>query len=430
MSASAQLEVVAACSEIHNDFAFVIDNSKSMGLAATAMTGTKLDWAKIIARRMVQTGNELKDRFSVLKFSEGGFLSQPLTSDLDLAEMAVAEVEQTDATTNIYDGLHDAIEFLNENATGRKIIIMLTDLENKEGVSPLNIARAFRTSGGILIVIGIRSHGDGFDLGQRISTHGFFINATGENEEDVETMARGLKTYLCSAVCTPEDVIVNYAQLNYTGFINWDVSSGVVDLIGGEEIPLFDFLPGNGLYVDLVGSSAPWLGTISSKTTFEFADGGRYRVTVRVAGNQRIDTAGFITLLAIPGLLNQEIEPASYIQKFTTYTYEILVSGGVSAKLSISQSARPSNSGVSDSFGNLLDYVKLERTDAGNEAILLENDFDDENPTYFPPHCPPAILGGPLMVGSGYNCYDDNVCLDEPIPQQEEDANPPADIED
>ena len=41
--------------------------------------------------------------------------------------------------------------------------------------------------------------------------------------------------------------------LNYTGFANFSVSNGLVDLIGNG---FFDFLPGNGLYVDLDGSTS------------------------------------------------------------------------------------------------------------------------------------------------------------------------------
>ena len=39
---------------------------------------------------------------------------------------------------------------------------------------------------------------------------------------------------------------------NYTGFINWTVTDGTVDLIGNGY---FDFFPGNGLYVDMDGST-------------------------------------------------------------------------------------------------------------------------------------------------------------------------------
>jgi hypothetical protein len=52
--------------------------------------------------------------------------------------------------------------------------------------------------------------------------------------------------------------------LNYNNFANWTVSNGTVDLIGNG---FFDFYPGNGLYVDLDGSTNQ-PGLFSSKTTF------------------------------------------------------------------------------------------------------------------------------------------------------------------
>ena len=41
--------------------------------------------------------------------------------------------------------------------------------------------------------------------------------------------------------------------LNYAGFANFTVSNGSVDLIGNGY---FDYLPGNGLYIDLDGSTS------------------------------------------------------------------------------------------------------------------------------------------------------------------------------
>lgn len=50
------------------------------------------------------------------------------------------------------------------------------------------------------------------------------------------------------------------AALNYSGFANWTVSDGFVDLIGNT---FFDIYPGNGLYVDLEGSNQN-AGTLTS----------------------------------------------------------------------------------------------------------------------------------------------------------------------
>lgn len=53
-------------------------------------------------------------------------------------------------------------------------------------------------------------------------------------------------------------------QLNYYGFANFNVSQGSVDLIGNGY---FDAYPGNGLYVDLAGSTNQY-GAITTKTIY------------------------------------------------------------------------------------------------------------------------------------------------------------------
>jgi hypothetical protein len=71
--------------------------------------------------------------------------------------------------------------------------------------------------------------------------------------------------------------------LNYAGFAQFTVSGGTVDLIGNG---FFDFLPGNGLYVDLDGSTnnaglmlATPLSLIAGTYSFTFDLAGSHRGT-------------------------------------------------------------------------------------------------------------------------------------------------------
>ena len=66
--------------------------------------------------------------------------------------------------------------------------------------------------------------------------------------------------------------MVATAALNYTGFANWTVYSGTVDLIGNGS---YDFLPGDGLYVDLDGSTSD-AGVLTTKQSFNFTAGSQY----------------------------------------------------------------------------------------------------------------------------------------------------------
>ena len=72
--------------------------------------------------------------------------------------------------------------------------------------------------------------------------------------------------------------------LNYAGFSNFAISGGTVDLIGNGY---FDFFPGNGLYVDLDGSTAH-AGLMSADPLSLGA--GDYTLSFDLAGSQRGDT--------------------------------------------------------------------------------------------------------------------------------------------
>jgi hypothetical protein len=75
-------------------------------------------------------------------------------------------------------------------------------------------------------------------------------------------------------------------QLNYDNFANWTVANaasagGIVDLIGNG---FFDFYPGNGLYVDLLGSGNGTPGLLTTKQTF---GAGTYALSFDLAGSAR-----------------------------------------------------------------------------------------------------------------------------------------------
>jgi hypothetical protein len=132
--------------------------------------------------------------------------------------------------------------------------------------------------------------------------------------------------------------------LNYTGFANWNVTSGSVDLIGNG---FFDFYPGNGLYVDMEGSTGQ-PGQITTKQTFA---AGTYFVTFDLGGNARgdvdkttqIDLGPFFGTLTLPS--------GSPYQEYSTVTVNIPVPWQLSF-------ADLPNSGNQD-IGNILDNVSV-----------------------------------------------------------------------
>jgi len=70
------------------------------------------------------------------------------------------------------------------------------------------------------------------------------------------------------------------AKYNYTGFANWNVLDGSVDLLGNG---FDDIYPGHGLYLDLDGTSKNAV-TLSSKTSF-YLSSGVYELVFELGNN-------------------------------------------------------------------------------------------------------------------------------------------------
>lgn len=143
--------------------------------------------------------------------------------------------------------------------------------------------------------------------------------------------------------------VANLATLNYTQFSNWNVINGSVDLIGNGY---FDFLPGNGLYVDLDGSTFK-AGTLQSKTTFNFQAGDTVNLSFQLAGNQRNNVIDPVTVSL--GSLFSETFLLPEFQGFTTYTRSFSVASATSARLNFQETG-------ADNIGLLLDNVTLTKS--------------------------------------------------------------------
>ena len=134
--------------------------------------------------------------------------------------------------------------------------------------------------------------------------------------------------------------------LNYNSFTKWAVTNGTVDLIGNG---FYDFLPGNGLYVDLDGSTRK-AGQFATKTSFNLTP-GIYELSFRLAGNHRGGNESVTAQLALATLYNELfVLPSS--APFTSYTRRINVTTPTTGTLSFQ------NAG-GDNIGALLDNVKL-----------------------------------------------------------------------
>ena len=133
--------------------------------------------------------------------------------------------------------------------------------------------------------------------------------------------------------------------LNYNGFANWTVSDGTVDLIGNGY---YDFLPGNGLYVDMDGST----GNAGIMTTTLSLDPGTYMLSFDLAGNQRNSAAEQVNVQVELGSVFSGTYSLGRYDPFTTFTEYFTVGSTHNYYLSFEGL-------YGDNIGMLLDNVKV-----------------------------------------------------------------------
>lgn len=470
--AFAQVQISAGencCDTMNIGMLLLIDNSRSMSDPMQTF-GTKLNFAKEAAKLYAGDLITSKDRMAVMSFANGEVLLQDFTNDIPALKSAITGIPSTTLTTDIDDALSSAITKINATTgLSMRVIVIISDGEHKGSNDPLLVSQPFLDSGGVIVSLAVRAHSVGYELMSRMASGGMFMNATGSNAPIAIELFRGTKGYYCAGNCVEEGNLFRpKGQLNYDRFSKWDVDSSVgpVDLIGNG---FYDFLPGNGLYVDLVGSGPPWLGKMTTKRSFDLSAGNLYRLSFLFAGNQRTHDTGFKVAINMGGFITDLITLDDPMQDFTDYHFDYTPVVPLSAKIEVSQSTRPRFS-----FGNLMGEVKLLNVTTG-EVLFLDN-FDTENLTFIEPRCGYGTSYGTSEdgygygysyaygygygyseaygygygieygeysygydwgytyghgghnYGTGYDCYGFG-CLDEPITGQEEESDIPTDTE-
>lgn len=418
------------CSAQHVAFMVLVDTSKSMSLAFGDGYATRLTFAKAAAAQFINEVNATKDTVGLASFNDAETLTLAIpTSNKTAVATLASAITQTQQKTSFYTALETAIATLTTTGADRQVILLISDGEDTtspytEDNNPLVLLSGFKAGGGIVMCLGTRASGTGFSLLSAMATGGFFINAYPPDEAASLVYLSGLKGYICGGNCTPEgDLIVGQGSVNYTGFLNWDVVEGTVDLVGNGY---FDFLPGHGLYVDMRGTLYPQTGRLVSKTAYSLTAGHTYRVRFKLAGNQRQDLGTQTLRVRVipsggaPDLFSQDVAVASYGQIFTDYSLNFNVLANITANLSFNQVEFPAGE---HRIGLLLDEIEL--YDVTDGTTLLFDDFDNENLVFVPPACGVSSLY-PYVYG--YNCYGEG-CLDEPPPAQLPDPHPLNNIE-
>lgn len=421
-----------------------VDTSKSMSLSFGAGYTTRLAFAKAAATRFINEINETKDVVGLLKFNDYAtdILSDPIAAKATVSAL-VPGIAQTQQITSFHECITQAVASLDGvTAADRKIIVIISDGEDSTASynstnNPITAAEDFKSAGGIVMCLGVRAHGRGFALLSRLSTGGFFVNGYGTTAEAALDYISGLKGYVCAGNCVPAgDEYVTKGAFNYADFINWNVEGGYVDLQGEG---FFDYLPGNGLYVDLISGMQP-SGSSNGRMVLKDAEaiaieeGKDYRLTVSLAGNQQINRADTVKVQVFYKLndvdetpvylLNQVIGLSDYTQDFTDRAFAFTADANRTVWIAIQQVNVPT--GDYARAGVLLGRVRFD--DVTDSSLVFDDDFNTENLEYVPPACGTGTIYTESGYVTGYSCYGEG-CLDEPPPEQLQDPSPLSDIE-
>lgn len=384
LSAAAQLEVIASCAEVSANFAVVIDSSKSMGQSFSAAYSTKLSFSKQAARDFISSIDISKDKVSVWELGDSATELYELGTDIEDARSAVAGISQTNDKTNIATSLQEVFESLLGDAT--KVVVLFSDFE-WTGTDPHEVCETFKTANGFLVIVATRAWGEFFQDAAECASSGFLLSAYGATEETIVPSLLGLKSFVCNQGCNTDPTPVPFAALDYSGFINWDVTAGLVDLVG---LDVFDVRPGHGLYVDMQGTGLAYgqvpnpgpdfgLGQLTSKVEYDFEDGKDYSFSIKVGGSLSGPLAGTWTIrIRVGDGVDETVTVTVGNQDFETHEFEWTQSGTTSGSIVIEQTVQTGW----HTQGTCIDDVLL-RNETDDDVMLFD-DFNSENPTILP----------------------------------------------
>lgn len=425
------------CDEFNVAFMVLVDRTHSMSLQFGSGYTTKLAFARQAAQDFILALDDQKDTAGLMSFdADGNTVEAAISSDIEAVAAEAAGIGQTQKLTTFRDAFEDAVDLLDAASADRKVLVLISDGEDisksyDTDTNPITVLEDFKNSGGIVLCLGVRSHGKGYNLLNRFASGGMMINAYPGNHESAITWFNGLRGYLCAGNCVPEgDYYEATGALDYDGFANWTVESGHVDLLGNGFI---DLIPGNGLYVDMAGTSEPRMGRMVLTTPIGVEKDKTYRLALNVAGNMRVDADPYSIRVQVYFLsgnqkvyfLNNLVTIDNFAQGFQLHQWNFVANSTEDVYLAIQQVEQAPSTDTK--VGLLVDLVRFQSVD--DNSTLFEDTFDTENQVYIPPRCGTGTTSVPgTGYVTGYDCYGDG-CLDEPPDAQQPDPNPLADIE-
>lgn len=208
LRAFASVTINADCDAVNNSFEILIDNSRSMSDRFNEIFDTKLDVARLMAWQFSVAVNLAKDTIGLVSFNT--YPNEIATiGNAPINQPQFSQIQKSDAGTNLLAALELAVSNLNDQLSSRNIIAIFSDGKNHPDLTELqriqliDLAKTFKMSGGVIIVVGVRAFDDGFDLLQNLASAGYFINVLSENGEMHVDTAMGLLEGMLQFICSP-----------------------------------------------------------------------------------------------------------------------------------------------------------------------------------------------------------------------------------
>ncbi|VAW42935.1 hypothetical protein MNBD_CHLOROFLEXI01-706, partial [hydrothermal vent metagenome] len=203
-------------------------------------------------------------------------------------------------------------------------------------------------------------------------------------------------TPMTTTVLFEENFESEPCQVPTVTLTNWDVLVGSVDVIGSGC--KFDFVPGNGKYLDMDGTSVPCTNAIiQTKSSFTLTP-GLYQVQFSLSGSRR-DDANTIEVRFGDGTLFNESFTMDRDFPQTTFTRTLSVTTPTTGKITFEHQSL-----VGDCEGILLFSVKLSKGSSllgpmtqGGDSFCPITDASSADPT----------VGGPISPRNGNLNYSE-----------------------
>lgn len=212
-TAFAQVNILGTgdcCASVQVQTVLLLDNSESMGLPYGSGYSSKLDAGKAVVAPFIQSLLS-KDEDAIAWFNGGQGTQVDLTNVVSDLIAGVAAVAQTDQTTDIPGAFEYGKSLVPAAPNTLPVLLIVSDGQNVPALTTqartdlLNAAHLFKTSGGMILCVGIKAYGDGYTLLRALANGGFFWNVFGDSSA-VDNAATTLECslgYFCAGSHPP-----------------------------------------------------------------------------------------------------------------------------------------------------------------------------------------------------------------------------------